>query len=93
MAITERELEMWKVLISVAYTPDGKIGYDMVVSPPLASQPPWVYVRGQEGITAQTQEAFQWEKMEFGRGYWIYMENPDELAGFASTPITARVWD
>lgn len=91
MVITERELEMWKVLKSVEQTPDGKVGYIMVVSPPLATQPSWVYVRGQEG-TAGTEWA-DWQKMDFGRGYWIYMENSDEMAGFGSTPITARVWD
>ncbi|MBA7507642.1 hypothetical protein ES706_06362 [subsurface metagenome] len=88
MAITERELEMWKVLKSVEQTPAGKVGYIMVVSPPLATQPSWVYVRGQEETTG-----FEWQKMDFGRGYWIYMENIDEMAGFGSTPITARVWD
>ncbi|MFC2036305.1 NosD domain-containing protein [Chloroflexota bacterium] len=89
MSITERELEMWKVLISVANTPTGLIGYNMVVSPPLATQPSWVYVRGQE----ERDVGFRWEKMDFGRGYWIYMENQDELAGFSSTPITAKIWD
>lgn len=88
MAITERELEMWKVLKSVEQTPAGLVGYIMVVSPPLATQPSWVYVRGQEETTG-----FEWQKMDFGRGYWIYMENSDEMAGFGSTPITARVWD
>lgn len=91
MVITDRELEMWKVLKSVEQTPAGKVGYIMVVSPPLATQPSWVYVRGQEG-TAGTEWA-DWQKMDFGRGYWIYMENIDEMAGFGSTPITARVWD
>jgi len=91
MAITERELEMWKVLKSVEQTYDGQVGYIMVVSPPLATQPPGVYVRGQEG-EAGTDWA-DWQKMDFGRGYWIYMENIDEMAGFGSTPITARVWD
>ena len=88
MAITDRELEMWKVLKSLDTTPGGLVGYDMVVSPPLATQPPWVYVRGQEEVSG-----FEWEKMDFGRGYWIYMENSDEMAGFGSTPITAKVWD
>ncbi|MCK4721730.1 MAG: hypothetical protein KAT75_00425, partial [Dehalococcoidia bacterium] len=91
MSITERELEMWKVLVSVDKTAAGLIGYDMVVSPPLATQPPWVYVRGQEGAAGT--EWAEWKKMDFGRGYWIYMENADEFAGFSSTPITARVWD
>ncbi len=90
MAINERELEMWKVLISVANTSDGLVGYNMVVSPPLATQPPWVYVRGQETAEA---EGWEWQKMDFGRAYWIYMENGDEMAGFASTPITARIWE
>ncbi len=88
MSITDRDLEMWKVLVSVAYTNDGKVGYDQVVSPPLASQPPWVYVRGQD-----EESGFEWQKMDFGRAYWIYMENADTMAGFSSTPITARIWD
>lgn len=88
MTVTDRELEMWKVLKSVDLTAAGLVGYDMVVSPPLATQPTWVYVRGQEEVSG-----FEWEKMDFGRGYWIYMENQDEMAGFGSTPITARVWD
>lgn len=91
MSMTDQELEMWKVLKSVEQTPAGLIGYDMVVSPPLATQPSWAYVRGQEG-TQGTAWA-DWQKMQFGRGYWIYMENADEMAGFSSTPITARVWD
>ncbi|MFC2071920.1 nitrous oxide reductase family maturation protein NosD [Chloroflexota bacterium] len=88
MAITERELEMWKVLKSVNKTASGLTGYITVISPPLASQPSWVYVRGQEETSG-----FEWEKMDFGRGYWIYMENPDEMASFSSTPITARIWE
>ena len=91
MTITDRELEMWKVLKSVDQTSTGDTGYIMVVSPPLATQPPWVYVRGQEGTAGTEWE--NWEKMDFGRGYWIYMENADDMAGFGSTPITARVWD
>jgi len=83
-----QELEMWKVLISVAHTSTGLIGYDMVVSPPLVGQQSWVYVRGEEQETD-----FAWQTMHFGRGYWIYMENQDELAGFTSTPLGARVWD
>ena len=89
MSIMVWELEMWKVLVSVEHTADGKVGYDMVVSPPLASQPSWVYVRGQE----EEEVGYEWQKMDFGRGYWIYMENEDEMAGFSSTPITARIWD
>ena len=88
MAIMEKELEMWKVLVSVAHTSDGKVGYDQVVSPPLATQPSWVYVRGQE-----EESGFEWKKMKFSRAYWIYMENEDTMAGFSSTPITARVWE
>jgi len=86
MTSSQRELEMWQVLISVAHTATGLVGYDMVISPPLATQPPWVYVRGQEEVTG-----FMWQKMRFGRGYWIYMENQDEMAGITSTPLSARI--
>ncbi|MFC2006148.1 hypothetical protein ACFLVG_04240 [Chloroflexota bacterium] len=88
MTVMQRELEMWQVLQSVANTNVGNVGYNMVVSPPMATQPSWAYVRGQEEVTG-----FVWEKMKFGRSYWIYMENQDEMAGFSSTPITARVVD
>ncbi|MBA7714257.1 hypothetical protein ES703_123274 [subsurface metagenome] len=92
MAMTARELDMRDVLATVDRTPLGYVGYDMVVSPPLASQPSWIYVRGQEERVAEG-ESFPWEKMWMGRGYWIYMENIDQMAGFGSTPITAHVWD
>jgi hypothetical protein len=26
------------------------------------------------------------------RGYWIYMENPDQLAGFSTTPLPMPEW-
>ncbi len=88
MPFDKTELEMWKVLISVANTSIGLVGYNMVVSPPVVGQSSWIYVRGEEQETD-----FTWQKMDRGRGYWIYMENQDELAGFTSTPLAFRPWD
>lgn len=65
-----------KTLISVAETPDGKIGYTLVVSPSV-NEDCWVY-------TAGCDEA---PTMDVGRGYWVFMKNCDTLAGFSSTPL------
>jgi hypothetical protein len=37
----------------------------------------WIYTRG----------GYEPPSMEILGGYWVYMENPDELAGFSYTPI------
>jgi len=77
MEFMVENMPMDQVLKSVEYTPSGLMGYTVVVSPPLY-QDPWVYTRGQN-VTS-------W--MCCGRGYWVYMENPDTLVGFSTTPIS-----
>ena len=77
MEFMVESLTMDKIFKSVEYTPSGLIGYTVVVSPPLVSQPPWVYTRGEA----------EFRPMFWGRGYWIYMENPDTLVGFSTTPL------
>jgi len=67
-----------QVLASVVQTPDGKPGYTQVISPQVKGQRAWIFVPG-------TKDA---PSMESGRGYWIWMQNPDTLAGFGFTPLT-----
>lgn len=80
MAFMEENMPMDQVFKSVEYTPSGLIGYTVVVSPPLY-QEPWVYTRGQLGT----------RQMYWGSGYWVYMENPDTLVGFSTTPISLEL--
>ena len=76
------DLQYWEykqvdeALISIEKTSNGLTGYSMVVSPPL-NEESWTYTINQDDDPA----------MDVGRGYWVYMENPDELAGFSSTPF------
>jgi hypothetical protein len=66
-----------KALVSIEKTSNGLTGYTIVVSPPV-NEYTWTYTVNQDrrGPT-----------MDTGRGYWVYMENEDELAGFSSTPL------
>lgn len=70
-----------KALTSVEKTPGGLTGYTVVVSPPINSEA-WVYTPG---------DATE-PDMDATRGYWVYMKNPDILAGFSSTPLPMPVW-
>ena len=80
MEFGEDEMAMDRIFWSVGSTPAGLLGYTVVVSPPLVSQVPWVYSRGDIVTTHKM--------MLYGRGYWIYMENPDILVGFSTTPLS-----
>ena len=70
-----------KTLVSVEKTPAGLTGYTVVVSPPINAEA-WVYTPGDDNVP----------DMDATRGYWVYMENPDELAGFSSTPLPMPEW-
>ncbi|MCP6726469.1 MAG: right-handed parallel beta-helix repeat-containing protein [Patescibacteria group bacterium] len=62
-----------------AYDAPGGIGYLQVFSP--AVNPTtfaWARDSAQDPIP----------QVEIGRGYWVFMENPDTIAGFSSTPLT-----
>ena len=63
-------------LVSVEKSPEGLAGYTIALS--LSINPEaWTYTVG----------ASKSPTMETGCGYWVYMENPDTLAGFSSTPL------
>ena len=64
-------------LVSLEETPGGHRGYNQVVSPLVGDQSPWVYVPGMH--TAPM--------MLGSKAYWVFMENPDTLAGFVFTPL------
>ncbi len=79
LAVWEEEnMLVDQALVSVELTPDGNRGYTIVVSPPLNRESWTVYTIGQPG-----------EKplMNKNKGYWVYMENPGNLAGFSNTPL------
>ena len=65
-----------EALISIFLTPSGLVGYDIVVSPPINADP-FVWTRGESPIPNLTRS----------RGYWVFMENEDTLAGFSTTPV------
>jgi hypothetical protein len=65
-----------EALASIELTPAGLPGYTQVISPITNSQDPWIYVPGMDAP----------EMIGF-RGYWVWMENTDILAGFGFTPI------
>lgn len=70
-----------KALASVEKTPAGLTGYTVVVSPSINPEA-WVYTPGDETEP----------DMDATCGYWVYMENPDTLAGFSSTPLPMPGW-
>jgi hypothetical protein len=51
-------------------------GYLIVISPGV-NQPGWSYVR----------DAMSVDLLPY-KGYWVFMENPETLAGFSTTPIS-----
>lgn len=78
LAVWEEEnMSVDRALVSVELTPDGKRGYTIVVSPSL-NQEHWIYT-----IVGQTEKPL----MNKNEAYWVYMENPGNLAGFSSTPL------
>ena len=62
-------------LISVKETAGGLRGYAIVVSPSI-NDDPFILTRP---LAAQDLTTF--------RGYWVFMENDDTLAGFSTTPV------
>ncbi|WP_301665454.1 hypothetical protein, partial [Methanoculleus frigidifontis] len=74
--LTWDTMKVDKALISIAETPAGLTGYTIVLSPPINDEA-WTYTAG----------AAKKPTMSTGYGYWVQMENPDELAGFSSTPL------
>jgi hypothetical protein len=70
-----------RTLASVEKTPAGLMGYNVVVSPSINPES-WVYIPG-DGTEPD---------MDATCGYWVYMKNPVELAGFSSTPLPMPWW-
>ncbi|HQC34681.1 MAG TPA: hypothetical protein PLG95_08115, partial [Methanoculleus sp.] len=70
-----------KALASAEETSTGLTGYVIVVSPPINPES-WVYTREDANVP----------DMDATCGYWVYMKNPVELAGFSSTPLPMPVW-
>ncbi|MEN6513971.1 hypothetical protein, partial [Methanoculleus sp.] len=72
-----------KALASVEQTPAGLTGYTVVVSPSVNPEA-WVYTVEDKKKSAPDMDATC--------GYWVFMENPDTLAGFSSTPLPMPEW-
>ena len=66
-----------QALISAFTNPAGQTGYSVVVSPSI-NPDPFVWTRGESATGVNLTRS---------RGYWVFMENADELAGFSSTPV------
>jgi len=66
-----------EALSSIEQTPTGLPGYTQVISPIVSGQEAWYYVPGMDNAP----------NMCKGRGYWLWMENPDTLAGFGFSPL------
>ena len=64
-----------QALISVEEAPDGDTGYTIVVSPSI-NPDPFILTKP---LTTQN--------LTVSRGYWVFMENGDFLAGFSTTPV------
>ncbi len=62
-------------LVSVFETGGGLTGYTIVVSPTI-NPDPFILTRP---LAAQD--------LTRSRGYWVFMENDDTLAGFSTTPV------
>jgi hypothetical protein len=72
-------------LSSIVQTPAGLPGYTQVISPVVRCQNPWYYVPGMRHAP----------EMRSGCGYWVWMENEDDLIGFGFSPLPdqlKRVW-
>ncbi|WP_346866528.1 hypothetical protein [Methanocalculus sp. MSAO_Arc2] len=78
------ETSVITALASVEETADGKTGYSIVISPSI-NPDSWVFTRHEYEYVPG---------MGATRGYWVYMENPDQLAGFSTTPLPMpkRFW-
>jgi uncharacterized repeat protein (TIGR02543 family) len=81
--ISLANLERMKVneaLTSVYESTGGVRGYSQVISQGVGSQKAWTYTRDQ--VVSETEKGW----LEPGKGYWVFMDNPDTLAGFSITP-------
>jgi len=67
-------------LSSIELTPGSDPGYVQAISPVVNCQPSWMYVPSMPGPGPL---------MNSGRGYWVWMENPDKLVGFGFSPLPA----
>ena len=65
-----------QALISAFSTSSGLVGYNQVVSPSVNSTT-FAWTRG----AGSAPDLDRW------RGYWVFMENGDTMAGFSSTPL------
>jgi hypothetical protein len=72
----EWDIAVDEALSSIEQTPGGLPGYTQVISPIVSCQEPWFYVPGMDS-----------REMRMGKGYWVWMENPDILVGFGFTPL------
>lgn len=85
---SDEPLTVREALASAEYTADGRRGWVQVVKPPFKShaftgQDSWVYT-----VNSPAEKM-----MEPVAGYWIYMDNADELAGFTTTgPLQEPDW-
>ncbi|MDA0798040.1 MAG: hypothetical protein O2826_02680 [Chloroflexi bacterium] len=66
-----------QALVSANSDPSGGVGYTIVVSPSI-NPDSFVWTRGESAIGVDLARFL---------GYWVFMENADELAGFSSTPV------
>jgi len=64
-------------LSSILQTPSGLPGYTQLISPVVRCQNAWYYVPGMKYAP----------DMQSGRGYWVWMENPDTLVGSGFSPL------
>jgi len=77
----DRPMSVREALVSVEQTNDGKRGWLQVVKPPF---PAGLWGGGYSWVTTVNSPDADKHFMPFA-GYWIYMENTDEVAGFTST--------
>ncbi|MEW6173776.1 MAG: right-handed parallel beta-helix repeat-containing protein, partial [Bacillota bacterium] len=83
LATDEWGMSVKDALVSAEQTPDGKRGYTQVVKPPF----PGIWDEsGYWSCTVNNADCYWMYPFE---GYWAYMENADELAGFSTT---APLW-
>ena len=77
---TECDISAADALSSIELTPAGLPGYTQVISPQTKSQVGWIWTGGHDA-----------PDLKIGRGYWVFMENDDILAGFGFTPLPDKL--
>lgn len=85
LATNDWRMEVKDALASVEQTPDGSLGWVQVVKPPFPAGL-WDGTYSWS-CTKNSTDAYYMYPYE---GYWVYMENADELAGFSAT---APLWE